>query len=452
MKPRREIRLKLAGGALLACSATALGQPEFEIVDLGQLPSFGDLNTAEGLNESSQVAGGTAGAGGGEGEPFLWEEGHLIDLGKLPPWFHVSVGIDVNESTMVLIRGDDTNGGFGTQLWNPIDGLVDPDIGFSNRPTAINDIGQVCLTHDGLNIWPTVAYVWSEGSLAELEHGPFFWTYAGGLNNLGQVVGSADDHAVLWPHPQDVIDIHPPFAAISRAIDINDAEQVVGLYQLPGTDKDLRVFLLNDGEYLELTTLVDLDKIQPRSDSLQVNNVGEVVGTDFKARRAFLVRGRERHDLINLLDTQQTDWTDILAAFDINDAGRIVGCGYRKGFPGTRAFIMIPKNEFRTTGPIPGSAGTKNLIRAYNATPNGKVVFAYGTQRGSFVVQRICPGVELGIDRPRLAGSAIADAEGEVNFHRPVTTAAADSTIFIQAIDLESCRTSPVVAHHFPAE
>ncbi len=435
---------------LVSHNGTAYGQPIYEIVDLGAI----NYSAGYGINEKGQVSGRDW--DDYRSEAVLWDDGIQIILGRLPRhdasscWYTAKV---VNESSTVLIIVDDMEGFYESVLWREDTGLIDPEIEFSNRPGALDDAGRFCLTEFGENVYQSHAYLWSDGELTQLPHGSYYEVDAASLNNAGQIVGAGDDilsdyKAVIWPNVDEIINIHPSFAEASRAVDINDAGQIVGYFQLPGPDERLHVFLYENGEYEDLTYLED-DQMGPPGDAISINNVGEVVGTDWVGQTAYLIRDGIRYELIDIIDDPNEEWSKITRAFDINDAGWIVGKGMLEGI-GSRAFLMIPQNEFRTTSLWPGLAGEVNTLRAYDATPNGRVVLTYGFERGAFTIPYICPGVTLDIHHPQFGWFARADAEGTATFDRLVTQMAEDVTMYFQAIDVTSCETSPVVVHHFP--
>jgi len=448
---RQLLTLAALSGLCVLClhPSSANGQPIYEIVDLGAL----NYSAGYGINEKGQVSGRDW--DDMRSEAVFWDDGIQIMLGRLPRheasacWY---TAMNVNESSTVLIIVDDESV-FESVLWSEDTGLIDPEIEFSEIPGALDDAGRFCLTEFGQNVYQTHAYLWLDGELTQLPHGSYYEVGSASLNNAGQVVGSGNDifsdyEAVLWPNVDEIINIHPSFAQASRAVDINDAGQIVGYFQLPGPDERLHVFLYENGEHEDLTYLED-NQLSSLIDALAINNVGEIVGTDWVGQTAFLIRDGVRYDLFDIIDDPNEEWYKITRAFDINDAGWIVGKGGLEGV-GSRAFLMIPQNEFRTTGLSPGLAGEVNTIRAYDATPNGRVVITYGFGRGEFTIPYICPGVTLDIHHPQFGALARADGEGNVTFERPVTPMAEDVTVYFQAIDVISCKTSPVVVHHFP--
>lgn len=103
----------------------------------------------------------------------------------------------------------------------------------------------------------------------------------------------------------------------------------------------------------------------------------------------------------------------------------------------------------RLDPPVPGTAGVSNTLTAREAEPGSRVYFIYSFGAGSTSVPN-CPGVEVELRRPIIAGSAVADGNGTAQLVRFVPGAASGRSVHIQAVNAAACRTSNHVVHQFP--
>jgi len=168
-------------------------------------------------------------------------------------------------------------------------------------------------------------------------------TFAYGLNNLGQVVGSSNtgqmrdpatpvSHAFLWeaghmtdlglPAGSDAID--------SAAYSINDAGHVAGVYSYPGHDgHDTAGFLYAGGIAIALSNV-------PQGKVSAINNIGQIVGDipsgSPSAPAAFLWNAGRVIDLGTLGGTGSQ-------ARAINDSGQVAGSAYLDGNSAVHAFL-----------------------------------------------------------------------------------------------------------------
>ena len=111
------------------------------------------------------------------------------------------------------------------------------DVGIDLRPVGVNLSGQVAATGGcpTCGIFNVHALLWSEKAglkdLGTLPGGTFSFAY--GLNNLGDVVGLSDTpdgccHATLWPHAGGVKDLGTLGGTLSIAFAINDVGMIAG--------------------------------------------------------------------------------------------------------------------------------------------------------------------------------------------------------------------------------
>src|SRR5579884_4216029 len=141
-----------------------------------------------------------------------------------------------------------------------------------NRGAAvqINDLGQV-VSGTGPN-----ALVWRNGETKQLSS---YWSSASDLNNNNQIVGidtSSGCHAVLWTNgtPTDLGTISPDYSYYSQANGINDIGQVVGASSTYSNNTyGYHAFLSQNGKMTDLGTIAGDYSI-----AAHINHAGQVVG------------------------------------------------------------------------------------------------------------------------------------------------------------------------------
>jgi YD repeat-containing protein len=102
------------------------------------------------------------------------------------------------------------------------------------------------------------------------------------------------------------------------------------------------------------------------------------------------------------------------------------------------------------SGPTPGEAGVVNTVEVSGATPGATVFVGYGFQPGSTSIPGCPTEVTADILNPQLAGSAVADAEGQARLSAMAPPAASGQTVLIQAVERAQCTVSNLITHTFP--
>jgi probable HAF family extracellular repeat protein len=303
-----------------------------KMIDLGNPGLQGPNSQAFGVNYQGQVVGeaqtttpdpngedfcGFAALGlsssGTTCFPFLWQNGvmHALPvLGGNNGWaFKINIrgaaaGTAENDTPdSTCPSGSPQKLEFKPVVWNngpprelPTD-PGDPD-GSAN---AINDLGQAagasgeCAAFNPIfltYLQPLHALFWEDGKAIDLGTlggtglglTPFNGNQALDLNNRSQVVGSSDlqgdanFHAFLWTRETGMRDLGTvPGDANSIAIGINDAGQVVGV-SLDATLTQYRAFLLQDGNLIDLNTLVPAGSPLYLATACKINAAGEIIG------------------------------------------------------------------------------------------------------------------------------------------------------------------------------
>jgi probable HAF family extracellular repeat protein len=202
---------------------------------------------------------------------------------------------------------------------------------------GINNAGQV-VGSSGPTIPSQHAFLWQSGVMTDLGTLPGFPnSNAQGINNAGQVVGSnfnnTTSHAFLWQNGV-MTDLGTLGGTSSYALGINNAGQVVGYSATP--TGLYHAFLWQNGVFTDLGTLGG-----PTSFAQGINNAGQVVGSSSLANfssDAFLWQNGVMTDLNDLLPPGSGWNLDPAAA--VNDLGQIVGTGTINGQ--THAFLLTP--------------------------------------------------------------------------------------------------------------
>jgi len=309
---RQSIKIRVGIWSLIAIlpllASKSVASPSYTITDLG-------LGAAYGINESGQVAGW---AGISSFQAFSYLNGVRTIFGG--SFGHsTSRAWGINESGVIAgsISGSVNGDAF---RWQNGSGTLIPLIdGF-----GINDAGAI--VGDRINGSIVNAAIWADGKITDFG-GDF--TRALDINNAGQVVGIARDaygfdNAFVWNDGT----LTTLSSADSRPQDINELGQIVGRNKLANGLK--HATLWQSGQTIDIDTLNTFD-----SEAYAINDAGTIVGF---AGRAFIYQNGQMQ-LLNDLVPANSGW-DLNTALDINNAGLIVGSGEFQG--GTHAFLLTP--------------------------------------------------------------------------------------------------------------
>ena len=213
----------------------------YSVVDLGTL---GGSTSGTAINNTGQVTGES------NGHAFLYSTGQMTDLGTVPGYTSSS-GNAINDSGQ--IAGSASRG-------SPVFGVPDP---FS--PTA---------------------FLYSNGQITTLGTLGGWRSAASGINDAGQVVGSAENlvghfNPFLYTNGQisNLVGGGPEYFGDYTALDINNAGQVVGHRRLTAASVD-QAFLYSNGQMNVLSTL--------DSFATGINDTGQVVGWSKNAAGLYL--------------------------------------------------------------------------------------------------------------------------------------------------------------------
>jgi probable HAF family extracellular repeat protein len=207
-----------------------------------------------------------------------------------------------------------------------------PPLGINNRGQVVGSAETTAKDKRGEPV--SHAFLWQNGKMRDLGTlgGPESWATA--INDRGQVVGGSEttatnkrgrpvSHAFLWQNGK-MRDLGTLGGMSSFASSINNRGQVVGWADTRTANRD-HAFLWQNGRMRDLGTLGGT-----KSRGYGINNRGQVVGfSGYGGRTAYphavLWKGRTASDLGTRRGTETS------YAYDINDRGEIVGESYNVG-------------------------------------------------------------------------------------------------------------------------
>lgn len=374
-------RAAMAGALLAGAVPLGAGALSFTITDLGALDDPLGTSAARGLSSNGMVTGWRS-TTGLDRNAFLYDGSTMTVLGSLSGVGGRSTGEDVNSSGHVVGSSTSTDGGGaflydGTTMHNL--GAVDvfTDVyGYYGTPGAEYSSSAAY----GINESDSVVGVSTTDTA--FQHAFLYDGTSMTMTDLGVLGVSTDEFG-------NVVN------DISRAYDINDDGWATGSSSIAGTNHYNEHAFLYDGTTMtdlgtlagsgsqyesrgdainnngwvagesetasgryraflyDGTTMMDLGSLGGASgDSTAVglNDLGQVVGWSdggISGRTAMLYDPSlggmlDLNDLIDPLTGWQSDWQYLYRAWDINNAGQIVGEGYT--IDGVRhAFLLNPE-------------------------------------------------------------------------------------------------------------
>jgi probable HAF family extracellular repeat protein len=229
------------------------------------------------------------------------------NLGQVVGWAETAV----NDPTCVLPQVQQ----FEAVIWGPGKDQIqqlsplgeDPD----SAATAVNDQGQVVgisgICQNAVGAFSAKhAVLWQDGQPIDLGNiGGHGWNTPTFINNHGQIVGFANTsgdvvngqlafkfHAFLWTKDRGMRDLGTLSGdAISEALGINEAGQVVGVSYGPGFSHP-RAFLWQNDVMTDLNSLVPAGSTLTLQVAGDINDRGEITGaasdSNTKTNPAFL--------------------------------------------------------------------------------------------------------------------------------------------------------------------
>jgi len=266
--------------------------------DLAALPSLAN-SYGRRINASGQVCGNI-----GTSRAFLWKDtgglGTMINLGDPNPLGSEEVfSQDINDGGTVAAMGFDFSGGGGFRA-------------FVWRPTTPNAVTGTMIPIGG-------------GGGVDVE--PM------GINSAGDVTGLGTNGAFLWKGSTGT---RYPLGGLTgpggsaEAHDINDAGKIVGSSNAPGGGRHAFLWTPTtpNGTAGSMADLGVLPGGANDSRAYDINSSGVVIGQSGNTPLAFVWSSTDGlRNLNTLVDGSAAGWT-LEEAFNLNDAGQIMGVGH----------------------------------------------------------------------------------------------------------------------------
>lgn len=339
----------------------------YTVTDLGTLG--GTFGRAWGINNNGSVVGFATLAGDTALHAFLWRKGVITDLSTLAPTdtlaFSAAYSINDNDEAVGLSETSvpDAQNTCGDSLiclpvlWK--NGVITalPTLGGTDgQASGINNRGQVVGSAETGETDPTCQVpvfkpaIWERGQVHALPTAPFRNGLVGGgpgpagNNERGQVVYVAvtcdfsAGRALLWKNNR-VIDMGTLAGLGIAPISINNKEQASGTYTT--TAGINRAFLWQHGVATDLGTLPGDNFAEGGA----INDRGQIVGQSCSTTSCavFLWQNGVMLDLNTVVPADSSVF--MFAATGINSRGQIVGWAVQKSTGLLRAFLATPCGE-----------------------------------------------------------------------------------------------------------
>ena len=325
---------------------------KYEVTNLGTL---GSISGANDLNDLGQVVG-TFMTSNGKQHAFFWDETNGMQ--SLTPRGNVnSHAKSINNLGQVAGNvgyrwnkyPDEYRQGF---LWDKANCIPIPDARFA---LDINDIGQIVgQSHKTIGRSGNRGVLWNslnDNDAVDLRETVGLYQ-ASNINNVGQIVSPCRcrkkpciveycfwDSKKGTSNKSDAIPLGSLGGGYTWAFGMNDLGQVVGESSIEVDKK--RAFIWDRIQGMRHLGTLDNTSDRNKSGARDINNAGQVVGyiDDLHTRNAFLWDEKNGMQNLNDLIDSNSPW-HLQAANGINEKGWIVGQG--KFNRKTRAFLLKP--------------------------------------------------------------------------------------------------------------
>jgi probable HAF family extracellular repeat protein len=335
------------------------------ITDLGTLGGTQSFGIA--INDPGQVIGYSWMAGDTSGHTFLYSKGEMTDLYPLNSRDVITNTMGINNAGQIA-SGLMVDGIYTAAIYDSKIGVTTPlgtlggvtSYGFNGVATSINNVGQA-VGYSYIDNINRHAFMYSNGAMTDL--GSFGgYSAAMAVNDYGVAVGFASDvyngraSATLWSNGT-ITNISPFGSNESYARGINNSGQVVGSFY-DGSSAH-HAFLYSDGDFVDLGSMGG-----PDATAYAINDRGQVVGialvqvgtetgrywddelgwvtytNPIYDYHGFLCDNGYMVDLNSLIPSD-SGW-NLQWAFDINNSDQIVGYGLLNDK--FHAYVLTPHN------------------------------------------------------------------------------------------------------------
>lgn len=302
-------------------------------------------SVARALNDRGQVV--VNATDGSTWHAFLWEHDTATDLGSLGGGN--TYAWDINESGVIVGDSQTAAGDHVPFVWEngAMIALVEPDRKKPRTGAAygVSDDGHVVGVLYGREVGEEDrGFLWVDGTFTDLAPPPggaftgaTAWDINAAHEIVGEVRGPAGSAAVRWDASGATVLAKSAQSKAAAALAINAWGAIVGR----DTDDEHG----SRGTYWQSETPEYLD-LQPGI-AVAVNDAGMIVGqhTTTPGHRGAFVQGPSGALDLNTV-TINNSYTDT-DAMDIDEAGRIVGAGFRQGnaWRDAEAVLWIPVRD-----------------------------------------------------------------------------------------------------------
>ena len=326
--------------------------------DVKNLGTLGSVSGANDLNDLGQVVG-TFKTSNGKQHAFFWDETNGMQDLTAEADFN-SHAKSINNLGQVTANighrwreyPNEDRQGF---LWDKTNCIPIPDARFA---LDINDIGQIVgQSHKTVGRSGNRGVLWNslnDNDAVDLRKTVGLYQ-ASNINNVGQIVGPCRcrkkpciveycfwDSKKSTPNKSDAIPLGSLGGEYTWAFGMNDLGQVVGESAIEvGVYYKRRAFIWDRIQGMRHLGTLDNTRDKDASRANDINNAGQVVGyiDDLHSRNAFLWDEKNGMQNLNNLIDPNSGW-HLQAANGINEKGWIVGQG--KFNRKTRAFLLKP--------------------------------------------------------------------------------------------------------------
>lgn len=342
-------------------------EPPYDVVDLGVLEPSWPETIPQALNGVGEVVGVSYVSlpppyAGWAPRAVRWRDGVLQDLG-LPAGTLFNEARSINAGGEIVGIAQRLIGGAAPILYSDRDGdgtrewsfvFADSRQGYAH---GINDAGRVVGAY-GANFafyldshTPGAEAVTLHDALREAlpHYDPLYWSVAVAVNDPGDILVNYYDRngyqTALFQEGSVLQLVNLPEYRSFRPVAFNAAGAIVGLANRPEANTSVtHAVLYADGTVTKLEGLNPDWYPEPKG----IDASGRVVGSTYTPEwkiHAFLYENGHAQDLNDLLPPN-SGWI-LEDATAINDAGEIVGTGYRDGIDGRRGFLLTPLTPAR---------------------------------------------------------------------------------------------------------